>query len=254
MESISSELEQVFCHKFVGLIWRIIINEEIEYIAIENRELNSKKVSISVLNYKTGKFHFKEKIFAEPLHANLAYASPKSIIIKLNEHSENIESKGLIAVDIYSGEIMWEHYNLSVNEVNSNGIQVFNPKMFPRKYFWIDHLKGELIPNPEIIKNQISHLLFPKIETSDIIPKSIIHGDIQSEVFFMSFYEKNLISFHEIFESTMQQRLIVYQGDKILLDNILISGIQKLQPESFFILNKKLFYIINKDEFVSYFV
>lgn len=254
MESISLELEQVFCHKFIGLIWRIIINEEIEYIAIENRELNSKKVSISVLNYKTGKFHFKEKIFAEPLNANLVYASPKSILLKLNEHSENIESKGLIAVDIYSGELMWEHYNLSMNEVNSNGVQVFDPKIFPRKYFWIDHLKGEIIPSPEIIKNQNSHLLFPKMEKSDIIPKSLIQGHIQGEVSFMNFNEKKMISFHETFESTMQQRLIVYQGDKKLLDNILISDIQKLQPESFFILNKQLFYIRNKDEFVSYFV
>jgi hypothetical protein len=254
MESISLELEQVFCHKFIGLIWRIIINEEIEYIAIENRELNSKKVSISVLNYKTGKFHFKEKIFAEPLNANLVYASPKSILLKLNEHSENIESKGLIAVDIYSGELMWEHYNLSMNEVNSNGVQVFDPKIFPRKYFWIDHLKGEIIPSPEIIKNQNSHLLFPIMEKSDIIPKSLIQGHIQGEVSFMNFNEKKMISFHETFESTMQQRLIVYQGDKKLLDNILISDIQKLQPESFFILNKQLFYIRNKDEFVSYFV
>ncbi|WP_395625518.1 DUF4905 domain-containing protein [Daejeonella sp.] len=254
MESISFELEQVFSQKFIGLIWRIMINEETAYIAIENRELTSKKVSISVLNYKTGIFHFKEKLFAEPLNANLAYASPKSILLKLNESSESFESKGLIAVDIYTGEIMWEHYNLCLNDVKSYGIQVFDPRIFPRKYLWIDHLKGEIIQNLEINKNKYSNLLFPKMVDNNIIPKSIIHGDLQGEVFFMNFNEKNLISFHERFEGMMQQRLIVYQGDNILLDNILISDIQKLQPESFFILNKQLFYIRNKDEIVSYFV
>lgn len=39
----------------------------------------------------------------------------------------------------------------------------------------------------------------------------------------------------------MQQRLIVYQQDSIFLDDIMISGIQKMQPEAFFIQNNQLF-------------
>lgn len=254
MESISFELEKIFCQKSTGIIWRIIINEEKEYIAIEIREVSSKKVSFTILNYKTGKLYFKEKSFAEPFNANLAYASPKSILLKLNEHSESFESKGLIAVDFYNGEILWERYNLSLHEVDSRGVQVFDPKIFPRKYLWLDHLKGEMIPDIEIIKNENSSLLFPEKVKGNIIPKFIKHGDLQGEVYFINYNEKNLISFHEMFENIIQQRLIVYQGDTILLDNILIRDIQKLQPESFFILNKQLFYIQNKNEIVSYFV
>ena len=66
--------------------------------------------------------------------------------------------------------------------------------------------------------------------------------------------ELEIICFHEKINHALQQRLIVYQGDKILHEDILISNIQKLQPESFFILNKQLIYIRNKDEIVSYFV
>ena len=95
---------------------------------------------------------------------------------------------------------------------------------------------------------------FPEKFKGNIIPKFIKHGDLQGEVYFFNYNEKNLIFFHETFENIIQQRLIVYQGDTILLDNILIRDIQKLQPESFFILNKQLFYIQNKNEIVSYFV
>ena len=40
----------------------------------------------------------------------------------------------------------------------------------------------------------------------------------------------------------------------IVIDDIIIDDIQKLQPESFFMMNKQLLYIRNKNEIVSYFV
>lgn len=52
----------------------------------------------------------------------------------------------------------------------------------------------------------------------------------------------------------MQQRLIVYQQNSIFPDDIMICGIQKLQPEAFFIQNNQLYYIRNKNELVSYLV
>ena len=52
----------------------------------------------------------------------------------------------------------------------------------------------------------------------------------------------------------MQQRLVVYQDDRIFIDDIIIDGIEKLQPESFFIANNRLLYVQNKNEIVSYFV
>ena len=52
----------------------------------------------------------------------------------------------------------------------------------------------------------------------------------------------------------MQQRLIVYQQNSIFPDDIMSCGIQKLQPEAFFIKNNLLFYIRNKNELVSYLV
>jgi hypothetical protein len=49
-----------------------------------------------------------------------------------------------------------------------------------------------------------------------------------------------IISFHEKVQNNIQQRLLVYQDDTILLDEILIRDIQKLQPESFFMAKKPL--------------
>ena len=63
-----------------------------------------------------------------------------------------------------------------------------------------------------------------------------------------------MVSFHQKLESNIQQRLVVYQHDKIFIDDIIIDGIQKLQPESFFMINNCLLYIRNKNEIVSYFV
>lgn len=254
MTSKKEELKQIFSEKFKGLIWKIRIHEKKGYMAIESRQLESRNVAFTVLDLKTGGIYFKERSFLDPMNLNLAYTAQDNLLLTINEHSEGPETKGLISVNIADGEILWERYNFSLNHALPSGLQVYDPKIHPRKYSWIDHMKAENIKEQENYPHEDSELLFPVLFESYNLPDFIEHGLILGKISVLLHNGLSIISFHQKSENNIQQRLIVYQEDRILLDDIIIDGIQKLQPESFFIVNNCLLYIRNKNETVSYFV
>ena len=247
-------LKQVFSEKFKGLIWKIRIHEKNEYMAIESRHLESKNVSFTVLDLQTGKIFFKERSYLESMNLNLAYAAQKNLILTVNEHVESPESKGLISINVLNGEILWERYNFSFNQADSSGLQVYDPKIYPRNYLWINHLNAENISKQENSSTRISDLLFPDLFESYVLPNFIEHGLIIGQISVLHKDGLSIVSFHQKMKNNMQQRLVVYQDDRIFIDDIIIDDIQKLQPESFFMMNKQLLYIRNKNEIVSYFV
>jgi len=248
------KLSPIFSEKFEGIIWKIEVNEKYDFIAIESRTLESKKTSFSVINYKSGEVLIKEKIFQETWNLNLAYIAEKNLVITAFNQAGSPESKGVISVNIQDAEILWEHYNLSLNRVTNEGLQVYDPRINPRRLSWISHIKGEDITESDNIENSNETLIHPEIRTQFSIPDFISREEIVGDLSVLSVQNLTIISFHEKVQNNIQQRLLVYQDDTILLDEILISGIQKLQPESFFMQKNHLFYIRNKNEIVSYLV
>jgi hypothetical protein len=86
------------------------------------------------------------------------------------------------------------------------------------------------------------------------VPDFILSEEIIGDLSVLHFRDQTIISFHEKIKTKIHQRLLVYQDSSILLDEILIRDIQKLQPESFFVQKNHLFYVRNKNEIVSYLV
>lgn len=248
------KLNSYFSHKIKGLIWKVQTNESKSLLSIESRNFDKKQVAFTVLNFETGEIHFNEKVFEESWNLNLAFTGEENLILNGYEQSESPESKGLMSINIQTGDILWERYNLSMDSANLNGLKVYDPKINPRRYSWIEHLGGENIPEPEGIKLETATILFPSANEQAVLPDLISDIEIIGEMFSLSHQNSTILSFHEKVENKIQQRILVYQGDRILHDNILIKDIQKLQPESFFIQKNRLFYIRNKNEIVSFLV
>jgi hypothetical protein len=247
-------LSPIFSIKFGGIIWKIEVNDKYGLIAIESRSLESKKTSFSVINYKTGEILIKEKIFQETWNLNLAYIAEKNLILTAYGQTGSPESKGIISVNNNDAELLWKHYNLSLNKANDEGLQVFDPRINPRRLTWISHINGENIAESDKIEHNNETLIHPEFKTQFSIPDFILREEIIGDISVLCVRDLTIISFHEKVQNIIQQRLLVYQDDTILLDEILISGIQKLQPESFFMQKNHLFCIRNKNEIVSYLV
>lgn len=254
MQFTKDKLKLIFSEKFKGLIWKILINEQRGLLAIENRDSELKQVCFSVLNLKNGEINFKEKAFEEPWTLNLVYTGEENLVLTDYEHSNSPESKGILSVNIRDGSLLWQKYNLSLNQIQDIGIQVYESRIYPRKYTWIDHVSSVTISDPGEIIPEKKSLLLPELQESPNLPEFFKHLKIAGDILILNYKGLNIISFHEQMDNYMTQRLIVYQDNNILLDDILIPGIQKLQPEAFFIQSNQLFYIRNKNEIVSYLV
>jgi hypothetical protein len=250
----TNKLRPILSEKFEGIIWKIEINEKNDLIAIESRIAESRKTSFSAFNYNTGDILLKEKSFQEPWNLNLAYIDEKVLIITANNQEGSPECKGIISVNIQNAKILWEHYNLSLNAINDLGLQVFDPRISPRRLSWINHLNGENISEVKNVAFVNRTLLLPDLKNQFTFPDFILKEEIVGDISVLNFRDKTIISFHEKVNNNIQLRLLVYQYNSILLDEILIRDIQKLQPESFFIQKNHLFYVRNKNEIVSYLV
>ncbi len=244
----------VIAEKFSGLIWKIKVQEQSGLMAIESRNSDLKQVAFTVLNFITGYVHFKEISYNEQWNLSLAFIGEENLIINGYGQADRPESKGIMSVRLTDGSVMWEKFNISLNDVLPEGIQVYDPRFQPRKYSWIDHLSSHEIENPPSEPVAASTILFPEIDNSITIPSFIQHGQIAGDILALTFANKKMLSFHEVKEDFFHQRLIVYQEDKLLIDDILISGIQKLQPEAFFIQQNHLLYIRDKREIISHLV
>jgi hypothetical protein len=249
-----NKLSPIFSEKFEGIIWKVEVNEKYNLIAIESRTFESKKTSFSVINYRTGEISLKEKTFKDLWNLNLAYVTENNLIITAFNDVGSPESKGIISVNFQDNQVLWEHYNLSLNSVNDDGLQVYDPRINPRRLSWISHLKGESITDCLQKDQSKASILLPEFNNQFLIPDFISREEIVGDLSVLDVRGLKIISFHEKNQNNIQQRLLVYQDDTILLDEILIRDIQKLQPESFFMEKNHLFYIRNKNEIVSYFV
>ncbi|MEJ7780236.1 MAG: DUF4905 domain-containing protein [Daejeonella sp.] len=254
MSHHTDPMQPVISEKFSGLIWKIKIQEQLGLIAIESRNSDLKQVAFTVLNFISGVVHFKEISYNEQWNLSLAFIGEKNVVINGYGHSDRPESKGIMSVSLADGSVLWERFNISLNEVHESGIQVYDPRFQPRKYSWIDHLTSDTIVAQSREPVAGSTIVFPEIDNAINIPSFIKHEQIAGDISALLFANKTILSFHETKDGFFQQRLIVYQEDKILIDDILISGIQKLQPEAFFIQQNHLLYIRDKQEIISHLV
>ena len=250
----SNKLKPILSEKIDGVIWKIELNENHDLIAIESRTIQSRKTSFSVFNYTTGDILLKEKSFRELWNLNLAYITENTLIITANNQAGSPQTKGITSINIHDAEVLWEHYNLSLHQVNDFGLQVFDPRISPRRLSWINHLNGEIITEVTNFESVNQSLLFPSIINQFKVPDFILSEEIIGDLSVLHFRDQTIISFHEKIKTKIHQRLLVYQDSSILLDQILIRDIQKLQPESFFVQKNHLFYVRNKNEIVSYLV
>lgn len=247
-------IRKVFAEKFNGIIWRMLIHEEKDLLAVESRNLESKKPSYSVINTANGDMLFKEKQFLEEADSHLAHISEENLLLKLSNRSDSLESTGLISIDLKSGKIIWEKYNIALQATCDEAISVFDTRFYPRKFYWIDIKNAVKIPESQSAKNSNSEIIFPNLNLNFEFPEFINARNYEGAVYELMQNDLKIISYHEKNEDKLNQKIIVYNDKEIVLEEYLIRNIQKLQPESFFVLKNQLFYVRNKDEIVSYFV
>lgn len=224
--------------QFTGLIWKITLDELNNLVAVETRDTDSRKVSFSVIDYSTGKVYLKEKVFEEPWLLNLVHVGHGNIYLSLFAgENKMFQSSGIIAVDIHTQQITWQNFTVGFWEAMSEGLKVYSTTILPKKYTYLNYTTGSNLQLASETR------LFTSIKN----PATTVEGDTQFAV-----GKKLIRSFHKKTDAGFELRLTVSEGDTILIDDMLAEGIQKMQPEAFFLQFNRLFYIRNNRQLVTY--
>jgi hypothetical protein len=240
---------------FKGIIWKVETDDKNTVLAIETRSVSDRTTHFSAFNYATGQCLFKEITVEDGWFWSIGRVHDGLLFLHSYVNESNPEHKGIIAIDP-SGEIAWQQFHKTLQEVCNEGLLVYNPKIQPKMLELISAGTGE--PASTNVKQAApveKNIIVPDILSDYSNLKDLLPEDIAGPVFHTQFNKKDILVFHTRNNDLFNQQLIVYQNQVIVLEDFLARDIQKLNPEAFFIERSHLFYIRdNKQEFVSYLV
>ncbi|HEY0054260.1 MAG TPA: DUF4905 domain-containing protein [Pedobacter sp.] len=237
------------------MIWKIETDHREPYIAIETRDISNRTTAFSAYNYQSGECLFKEITVEDSWFWSLDRISNGMFFLHSYVHESNPQHKGIIAIN-QSGEVAWQQFNKALHEVTAGGIIVYNPNIQPKTFELLCAIDGSVISAKiGTFDPVIRNIITPAFIDDDSLIKHLIPANTQGPIFHCSFNDHEIVAYHTQNATLFDQTLRIFKDNTLLLEVNLALGIQKLNPEAFFIEGGQLFCIRNmKQELVSYLV
>lgn len=248
-------LKPSLIEKFDGIIWKIETDDKEPIVAIETRNIADRKTYYSAFNYQNGECLFKEITVENSWLWSIHRVHNNMVLLHSYKNDNSPEHAGIIAVN-NKGEILWSHFNQTLEDVTDLGLLVYNPKIQPRSLQIIATDTGELLAgNISSAIPLYQNVVLPDINVDASVFNSVLPVDVIMPFFYKHHKGKDIFVYHTRSQNLYTQQLIVSQLENIIFKDSLATDIQKMNPEAFFIQRNHLFYIRNnKQEFVSYLV
>lgn len=247
-------------------VFRLIPTES-DKIIIEERDRDKKEVYFSCLDIYTGKEIFIDLQFEEKYWIGIEKIYKDVILFHRYEKPDLPNHKGIIAFDIKSQTVLWENQNKFLLAAEDK-VLFMSSEFGITKLFSVDYLSGEIESDTFEVQNiqpqkedYSSYTYSQKIsveELNNLIPsnfrKLINEYVIKDYVNFVSRNETSLLSFHYINNEGKLNNIFfaVDENGTILLQETLNTGLEKIEPESYFIKNDLLFLLFGSSGFGVY--
>ncbi len=248
-------LKPSLSEKFKGIIWKIETDEKQTVVAIETRDVENHTATFSAFDFRTGECFFREISVEDSWNWGIDRVTGGLVFLHGYLMEKSPEHKGIIALN-RKGEAQWQHFNKTLYTVSEEGLIAYNPSIQPRFHELLSPLNGSVQQYPVKDYKPVSRdIIIPDITDDIPLNRHLLPQNISGPVLYSMFNKKKFFSFHVKTGEGYTQKLLVYKGDTLILDEILALNIQKFNPEAFFIQHNHLFCICdNKQKFVSYLV
>lgn len=249
------EIKKLYKYDRGRQIFRLLPTDS-DKLIIEERDRDKKEVYFSCLDILTGEKIFTDLQFEEKYWIGIEKIYKDVILFHRYEKPDLPNHKGIIAFDIKSQTILWENQNKFL-QVAADKVLFLSNEFGISKLFSVNYLSGEAEPDTSEIQyiqpqkeDYSSYFYSHKIsveELYNLIPagfkKRIDEYLIKDYVNFVSRNKTSLFSFHYINNKGNLDNIFFAVDDNgtILLQETLNTGLEKIEPESFFIKNDLLF-------------
>lgn len=230
-----------------GIIWKLELDDATEMMVWECRT-EKKKVSFYAYDFKNALTILSNHLFEEDWLLGLDHVNQGIAYFHGYESEFSPVHKGILAFDLKGKKMIWEHFNISLQNYSKEGVLVFDPRLFPRKYQLLDLKTGKQIRPVAVAELSFftassPQVLFPEIEEKEgewKTTQELVINDLTLK----SGYEKEGGQIHQYFK-------ILRNGQAIFTD-YLGKNIHKQSFDTFFVWQNKLIYVRNKSEILTY--
>ena len=235
-------------HQFKSPVWRFDIDSQRDILLIETRDAANKKVLFSSVCLKTGKIYFEDLATDERWLTGIEATSEGILLLHHYRAAESPVHKALIAIRAETGKTVWSNYNLAFDHLTINGPIGYDIRFQPKKLQLIDIQTGRFLreyqPMIDLELNKDLQLPDP-VSTEFLLSLKIPVHPLENSSYYLERNKWRIVSLHAKKEDEMQQMLYLLDENNIIYHDLLHSGIQKMQPESFLIYKDQLIYLKN---------
>lgn len=246
-----------FSLPFSGVVWSLTAYPPASIIVIEVRDKVLKQVSFSAWNYETKTFLWTDRRLEETWWVNVAGVHKDVILFTLYLDTNNPEKKAVVAYSLRDFTLMWWNNDFSIGSIG-DVVVGFTSKLGLKEQC-LDLRTGNISEREE--SGPISHSILKPVQYNEgteyfetiqkfladrlnfLAVGSFEYLEIQSYIL-ISCYER---------QNELANFLFVLSLDgEVLLKEILDSPVQGIGLDTFFVIERSLFFVKNKAELVSY--
>lgn len=265
-----------------GNIWRLYMHGNI--LVGETRDPETKNAFIFSMDFTTGEIYLRNLQIDEKWWFSIAGITNNSIFLSKFRQPDMPDQKGIIVLDIKSGDKLWEDEKLIYLFSNSQDTYAYK-ELFESKYFYrLDSSNGNIISETKD-ESEIAHICELKDQFDSSIYRNFTYaerynsGNNESDYDLDLYLSKSLKDTKLIgpVEYIKTRNLLLYnyhkdsgvnlsrlnesmcnnifeicdlKKGKLLYTTILNQNTPGYAPDSFFINNEYLFFVRNKKELV----
>lgn len=246
-------LQPFISKKFNCQVWRMEIDENTDILCAEIRNVADKKVSFASIDLNTGETYFDDLATGERWMAGLETVHDGVLLLHHYQPGDMPVHKGITAIDVKTGQTLWENYNYAFDHLSANGPVVSDQRIQPRKLFLIDITNGQYLRkyDPIIDIEASKSISVPNLVPAEMLGATLKGVDIYGNIACRYQYNNyRIVSLHALNSGHLQQQLFIFENgaDKPVFEDLLNDGIQKMQPEAFVLYKARLLWIKEKTE------
>jgi hypothetical protein len=262
-----------------GNMWRFIFGGD-KYIVGETRDKGNKKLYLFVIDFTSGKVLHKNFEFEKDnFWITVEGATDKLFYLSRFEKPETLQQKNIIAIDILTGEKIWENEKYSFLFNTDDSVFGLYRGFESIEIAKLDIATGkvkEIIPPEEHIKifelrnsnedyvyeNSNYPIVYKKEEAGEKISSvlddiCLKNNDVESieyiqkgSLLIFNYYIKFPTESNKTGSNIYENRLMIYDmnSSEILFEDILNKSTNYCVPDNFFIKKEILFYLKEKNE------
>jgi hypothetical protein len=243
-----------------GIVWKVLPDEKGNYLVVESRDGEKRKVLLSALNLLDNNFLFTLDQLPKPWWLALKAVGHGKIILQGYKDSNNPETKGLYVFDLLTGKLLWQEeeklfYSFFDEETMLLSFVKDDREAIQKVVANNGKVKEETVLTEDSEKERSTFSVFPLLYTEDNIHYATIadflyqnYGHKSSgPLEYLEYKTDMFISFYIREDKKLTNILLVIDEEgNLLLQDTLMDGAEGIGMSSFFICRNKLIYIKNK--------